>query len=51
VVPDRRPSGGSADRGEVQRVFENVRKLPHSQQKKIVETVDALVEQYRRKTG
>ncbi len=35
--------------GEVQRVFEEVRKLPRSQQRKIVETVSALVEQYRRK--
>ena len=37
--------------GEVQRVFEEVRKLPRSQQRKIVETVDALVTQYRRKAS
>ncbi|MBL4635070.1 MAG: hypothetical protein JKY56_14455 [Kofleriaceae bacterium] len=35
--------------GEVQRVFESVRDLPRSQQRKIIETVDALVEQYQRK--
>jgi len=37
--------------GEVQRVFEEVRKLPRSQQRKIIETVDALVTQYRRKAS
>jgi transcriptional regulator with XRE-family HTH domain len=37
--------------GEVQRVFEEVRKLPRSQQRKIVETVEALVTQYRRKAS
>jgi len=35
--------------GELQRAFEDVRTLPRSQQRKIVETVDALVQQYRRK--
>jgi transcriptional regulator with XRE-family HTH domain len=35
--------------GEIQRAFEAVRKLPRSQQRKIVETVDALVQQYKRK--
>jgi len=35
--------------GEVQRVFESVRDLPRSQQRKIIDTVDALVEQYQRK--
>lgn len=37
--------------GKVQRVFEEVRKLPRSQQRKIIETVDALVTQYRRKAS
>lgn len=37
--------------GEVQRIFEEVRKLPRSQQRKIIETVDALVTQYRRKAS
>jgi transcriptional regulator with XRE-family HTH domain len=37
--------------GEVQRVFEEVRKLPRSQQRRIVETVDALVQQFRRSAG
>src|SRR5882724_5801718 len=35
--------------GEVQRTFDEVRKLPRKQQLKIVETVQALVEQYKRK--
>lgn len=35
--------------GEVQRIFEEVRRLPRSQQRKIVEMVDAVVEQYKRK--
>ena len=35
--------------GEIQRAFEAVRQLPRSQQRKIVETVEALVEQYKRK--
>lgn len=35
--------------GEIQRAFEAARHLPRSQQRKIVETVDALVEQYKRK--
>jgi putative transcriptional regulator len=37
--------------GEVQRVFEEVRQLPRKQQRKILETVTALVEQYKRKAG
>jgi hypothetical protein len=37
--------------GEVQRVFEEVRQLPRKQQRKILETVVALVEQYKRKAG
>jgi transcriptional regulator with XRE-family HTH domain len=37
--------------GEVQRAFEEVRKLPRRQQRKIVETVYALVEQYKRKAS
>jgi transcriptional regulator with XRE-family HTH domain len=37
--------------GEVQRAFEEVRRLPRRQQLKIVETVHALVEQYKRKAG
>jgi transcriptional regulator with XRE-family HTH domain len=37
--------------GEVQRVFEEVRRLPRQQQRKILETVTALVEQYKRKAG
>jgi transcriptional regulator with XRE-family HTH domain len=37
--------------GEVQKVFEEVRRLPRKQQRKIIETVTALVEQYRRKAS
>ena len=37
--------------GEVQRTFDEVRKLPRKQQRKIVETVQALVEQYKRKAS
>ena len=37
--------------GEVQRTFDEVRKLPRKQQRKIVETVQALVEQYRRRAS
>jgi hypothetical protein len=37
--------------GEVQRVFDEVRKLPRSQQRRIVETVDALVQQFKRNVG
>lgn len=35
--------------GEVQRVFEEVRRLPRKQQRKVLEMVTALVEQYKRK--
>jgi transcriptional regulator with XRE-family HTH domain len=37
--------------GEVQKIFEQVRQLPRSQQRKIVEMVAALVDQYRRKAS
>lgn len=37
--------------GEVQRVFEEVRQLPRRQQRKIIETVEALLEQYKRKAS
>jgi len=37
--------------GEVQKVFEEVRKLPRSQQRKIVGIVAAIVDQYRRKAS
>jgi transcriptional regulator with XRE-family HTH domain len=37
--------------GEVQRTFDEVRKLPRKQQRKIIETVQALVEQYKRKAS
>lgn len=34
--------------GEVQRAFEEVRRLPRRQQRKVIEMVFALVEQYKR---
>jgi transcriptional regulator with XRE-family HTH domain len=37
--------------GEVQRVFEEVRRLPRKQQRKILEMVTAVVEQYKRKAS
>jgi hypothetical protein len=37
--------------GEVQRAFEAVRKLPRSQQRRIIETVYALVDQFKRKAS
>lgn len=37
--------------GQVQRVFEEVRQLPRKQQKKVLEMVIALVEQYKRGSG
>jgi transcriptional regulator with XRE-family HTH domain len=37
--------------GEVQRTFEEVRKLPRKQQRKVIEMVQALVDQYKRKAG
>jgi hypothetical protein len=37
--------------GEVQKVFEEVKKLPRRQQRKVVEIVSALVAQYRRKAS
>jgi transcriptional regulator with XRE-family HTH domain len=37
--------------GEVQRTFEEVRKLPRKQQRKVIEMVQALVEQYKRKAS
>ena len=37
--------------GEVQRTFEEVTKLPRKQQRKVIEMVQALVEQYKRKAS
>lgn len=37
--------------GEVQRTFEEVRKLPRKQQRKVLEMVQALVAQYKRKAS
>ncbi len=37
--------------GELQRTFDDVRRLPRKQQRKIIETVRALVNEYARKAG
>jgi transcriptional regulator with XRE-family HTH domain len=46
-IGDRRPGPV----GKTQRVFEEVARLPRSQQDKIVEIITALVDQYRRKAS
>jgi transcriptional regulator with XRE-family HTH domain len=48
---DAPPSKQAQPVGEMQRLFEAVKKLPRRQQKKILETVEALVEQYNRKSA
>lgn len=37
--------------GEVQKVFEEVRKLPRKQQRKVIEMVSALIDRYKRKAS
>jgi hypothetical protein len=37
--------------GQVQKLFEEVRKLPRRQQQKVVDVVAALLDQYKRKAG
>jgi hypothetical protein len=37
--------------GQLQRVFEQVRRLPRRQQRKVVEVLSALVVQYQRRAG
>lgn len=37
--------------GEVQKVFEEVRKLPRKQQRKVIEMVSALVDRYKKKAS
>jgi transcriptional regulator with XRE-family HTH domain len=44
-------AAGPGPVGEVQRTFEEVRRLPRRQQRKVVEIVTALLEQYRRKAS
>jgi transcriptional regulator with XRE-family HTH domain len=49
---DAKPQRPSArPPGKLRRAFEEVQKLPRRQQDKIVETVEALVEQYKRKAS
>ena len=51
LTPSGTPHRRSGPWGKAQRAFEAVSALPRSQQEKIVELVDALVQQYRRKAG
>ena len=37
--------------GEIQKTFEEVKQLPRSQQRKVLEMIQALVEQYKRKAS
>jgi len=37
--------------GEIQKTFEEVKQLPRSQQRKVLEMVQALVEQYKRRAS
>jgi len=37
--------------GEVQKVFEEVRKLPRKQQRKVIEVLSALVDRYKKKAS
>lgn len=45
----RRPGTKPGPIGEVQKNFEEVRRLPRKQQRRIVETVQALVNEYKRR--
>jgi transcriptional regulator with XRE-family HTH domain len=47
ATPGKRPGPV----GELQRTFEDVRQLPRKQQRKIIETVRALVNEYTRKAS
>jgi transcriptional regulator with XRE-family HTH domain len=42
---------GTGPAGRVRKVFEEVTRLPRSQQQRVVEFVEALVEQYKRNAG
>lgn len=49
--PERVLAKRSGPVGELQKVFEEVRKLPRRQQRKIIEIVSAMVEQHKRKSA
>jgi len=52
VDSDREPlATRSGPVGEVQKVFEEVRKLPRKQQRKVIEMVSALVDRYKKKAS
>lgn len=46
-----RPEPRPGPIGQLQRTFDAIRKLPRKQQRKIIETVTALIEQYHRKSA
>jgi len=48
LMPDVQPRRRGGPVGKVRRVFEEVSQLPKREQNKIVETVSALVDRYRR---
>lgn len=55
LLVDAKNKAGLAKRsgpvGEVQRVFEEVRRLPRNQQRRLLETVSALLNEYKRKAS
>ena len=51
LASDRTVAKRKGPIGEVQRTFEAVTKLPRKQQRKVLEMVQALVEQYKRKAS
>ncbi len=51
LSPTAPPQRRGGPKGNVLRAFEAVSALPRSQQAKVLELVDALVQQYRRKAG
>ena len=54
TVANARPqplASGPGPVGHVQKVFEEVRKLPRRQQLKVIEIVEALVDQFKRKAS
>lgn len=51
LSPSAAPAHRGGPKGKVLRAFEAVSALPRTQQAKVLELVDALVQQYRRKAG
>ena len=51
LSPSAEPVHRGGPKGKVLRAFEAVSALPRTQQAKVLELVDALVQQYRRRAG